>query len=374
MASLVPRSDFELPEGLRHLAPGGEAPSLRSTRTVLDRYLAAKGTGPAGQAARWAAYEGSRQLAARVLGLHDGDEVAIVPSVSDGMLSLSYTVPVQPGDNVVVEDFEFGAVIFPWLHLERQGVEVRLVRQREWTPDESAFRDAVDGRTRAVAVSQVSFLTGLRHNLDAIAEIAHARGAWLIVDATHATGVVPVPAALCEFVLSACYKWLLGWHGTALLGWNRERLPEVEPAFMGWRTPAAVPDRSDPKSFERRADAARFETGNASYVGLFVLDDALRYLLATGLDRITDHDLRLAGALNAALRGLGLDVATPAAAEHRAANTCFWHPRPEQLAERLAQEGIWINCSDGRIRIGTHLWCDEDDVAATVAALKRLTG
>lgn len=373
MASLAPRSDFELPEGLLHLAPGGESPSLRAHREVLDTYLACKGTGPAGQELRRQMYHGAKALAAQVLGFAGEDSIAYVPSVSDGMNVLSHAIPVSAGDNVVIEDWEFGAVLYPWLHLERQGVEVRLVRQRDWTPGEEAYRDAIDARTRAVVVSQVSFLTGLRHNVEALSRLAHDQGAWLVLDATHAAGVVPVPGQLCDFVLSACYKWLLGWHGVALLGWNRERVPDVEPALLGWRSPARVPDRSNPKLFEQQENAARFETGNPSNVGIFVLERSLRYLLDTGLDRVTDHDLRLSGVLNRRLRDLGFDVATPPEDAHRAGNTCFWHPEPEALARRLAEEGIWVNGSDGRVRIGTHLWCDEQDIQTVVSALQRAT-
>jgi len=373
MGSLVPRSDFELPEGLIHLAPGGESPSLCSHRAVLDKYLACKGTGPAGQEVRWEMYHSAKALAARVLGLPGEDSIAYVPSVSDGMNALSHALPVSPGDNVVIEDWEFGAVLYPWLHLEKQGVEVRLVRQLEWTATEQAFRDAVDDRTRAVAVSYVSYLTGLRHNVEALSRIAHDRGAWLVLDATHGAGVVPVPSGLCDFVLSACYKWLLGWHGVALLGWNRDRVPDVEPALLGWRTPARVPDRSNPKQYEGQQNAARFETGNPSNVGIFVLETSLRYLLDTGLNRITDHDLELSGMLNRRLRDLGFDVSTPDDRAYRAGNTCFWHPEPEAMARRLAEDGIWVNGSDKRIRIGTHLWSDEHDVDAVVSVLQRVS-
>jgi selenocysteine lyase/cysteine desulfurase len=164
---------------------------------------------------------------------------------------------------------------------------------------------------------------------------------------------------------------MLGWHGIALLGWNRERLPEVEPAIMGWHSPASVPDREQPKQYEKRADAARFEVGNPSYAGIFILENALYYVLDAGIDRIAEHDRYLSGMLNRQLRELGLDVSTPLDPACRAGNTCFWHPEAEEVARRLAAERVWVNGSDGRIRIGTHLWCSEADVERTAAAVER---
>jgi len=367
------RAEFLLPDGLVHMAPGGESPSLASTAAVLARYLECKGTGPGAEAARWEVYHRAKRLVAALFGLPGEESIAFVPSVSDGMNAVSHALPVRDGDNIVVEDVEFGAVFYPWLHLRERGVEIRIVRQRDWDPSEGHYAAAVDARTRAVAVSQVSYLTGLRHNVEALAAIAHARGAWLVLDATHAAGVVPVPGELCDFVLSACYKWVLGWHGVAMLGWNRARTGDVQPGLMGWRTPAAVPDHTKPLEYTTRPGASRFETGGPSYVGIFVLENALRYVLDAGIDRISDHDLRLAGELNRALRRLALDVATPPEPQHRAANTCFWHLEPAAVAQSLAEQGIWVSGGDGRVRIGTHLWCSDEDVSATVEALRRLT-
>jgi len=353
------------------MAPGAESPSLRSHHAVVDRYLAAKGTGPAGQTSRWQSYHAAKALAAQLLGLPGEESIAYVSSVADGMNALSHALPAKAGDNVVVEDVEFGSVLYPWLHLERHRVDVRLVRQAEWDRSERAYLAAVDAHTRAVVVSQVSYLTGLHHNVEALAEIAHDRGAWLVLDATHAAGAVPVPGELCDFVLTACYKWLLGWHGVALMGWNRQWAADVEPVLLGWRSPAVEPDRDRPKQFQVRPDAARFETGNPSYVGIFVLEDALQYLLGIGLDRVAEHDRRLSGMLNRGLREMGLDVATPLEPADRAGNTCFWHRDADALAASLAEAGIWVSAGEGRVRIGTHLWCSEADVATTVGALQR---
>ena len=65
------------------------------------------------------------------------------------------------------------------------GVEVRFVGTGFEVPP-GAMEAAIDSRTRVVALSHVSYLTGVRHDLASIAEAAHAVGAIFIVDASHA--------------------------------------------------------------------------------------------------------------------------------------------------------------------------------------------
>ena len=94
----------------------------------------------------------------------------------------------------------------------------------------------VDRRTRLLLVSQVSYLTGQRLDLARCAELARGAGARLAVDATHAAGVVPVPGALCDFLVSSCYKWLLATHGVGLFAYSARRVGELQPATVGWHS------------------------------------------------------------------------------------------------------------------------------------------
>src|SRR5438874_2646226 len=92
---------------------------------------------------------------------------------------------------------------------------------------------AMDERTRVLAVSQVSYLTGRRYRLEDLAALARRAGALLSVDATHATGVVPVAARHADVLVSSCYKFLLGVHGAAIFYRNPERLADLAPQTIG---------------------------------------------------------------------------------------------------------------------------------------------
>src|SRR6185437_12545338 len=136
----------------------------------------------------------------------------------------------------------------------------------------------VDARTRIVSVSQVSYLTGQRLNMPAVADIAWQAGARLIVDATHALGVVPVDANLCDFLVSSCYKWLLAVHGAGVFVWNRSRVTDLRPASLGWHSVARRGGIGHPTDVILRPDADRFEVGNPSLPSIYVLNNALTRL------------------------------------------------------------------------------------------------
>jgi selenocysteine lyase/cysteine desulfurase len=193
------------------------------------------------------------------------------------------------------------------------------------------------------------------------------------VDATHAAGAAPVPARLCDFVVSATYKWLLGCQGAALLLWNEERGPEPEPAIAGWRSVLedVAPD-GDPSALTWRSGAERLEGGNPAWIAIVYLDVALQYLRSVGIERIYAHDRALSARMHAGLRELGVPLATPDDPRWRAGNNCFWTEHPETLRDELLARNVLVNGGTGRIRIGTHIWNDEADVDAALTALEAL--
>ena len=373
---LAPLADFENLDGVIHLAAGGESPALRAQRTALEQYVGLKGragVGAPGWSRKQEVYERCKANAATLLGMAP-DDIAFTASVADAASQVALSLPWRPGDNVVLEDVEFLSSLLPWTRLRDRGVEVRVIRHAEWSPEEAHFRAAVDSNTRVIAVSQVNYLTGVQHNLEALRRIADDTGALLYADVTHAAGATPVPAALCDFAASATYKWLLGCQGVALLCWNRARVPELEPAVVGWRSveDGLGPDE-DALALRWKPTAERLEAGNPPWPAIFYLDVALSYLLALGMERVAAYNAALSARMHAGLRALDLPLATPADPRWRAGNNCFWTDHPESILAELAARGILVSGYGGRMRFSTHIWNDESDVDACLGALAAIT-
>ena len=362
-------SDFLHLDGVTHLASGGQSPVLVSTLAALERAARAKGTGLAGQRLNEAV---RARVASKVAALihADADEIGFPSSVAHGVSLLADSLDWRPGDNVVMERWEFPSLMNPFLAQARHGVEVRTVAPTGWQAPIASFAEAIDARTRVVAVSHVSYLTGERHDLEAYAGLARKVGALFVVDASHALGSVRVDAAVADVLFGCCYKFMLGVHGVAIASWNRRRLPDWRPRLTGWHSAEWRPPLEEPGAVHVKSTGQVFEPGNPAYPALFVLDESLDYLAARGLDAIEAHTLALSGELRKRLIALGLPVMTPESTSARAASIAFEHADPQAVRARLEDARVLVTGERGRVRASVGLFTTTADIDTAARAIR----
>ena len=183
---------------------------------ALARYAEAKSWGSVGRQACIEVEEHCRSLVAQMIGVNAAD-IAFVASTARALDAVIGSVNWRQGDNMVITDAEFPTTSYAATRLERLGVELRVVRSVDGKVAPERFADSVDRRSRLVAVSAVSYKTGFRADLAAIAAIVHDQGSLLFVDAIQGVGVVPINARPVDFLSFGTYKWQLGAHGIARL-------------------------------------------------------------------------------------------------------------------------------------------------------------
>lgn len=372
---LISQDKFTGLDHIIHLATGGESPSLKSHQDAAARFFADKGLGEKSRAKIEDTYRRTQAKVGQLFNV-EADSIAFLDSATAGVNLLAYALKWQAGDNVVVADVEFPSDVLPWTKFTPQGVEVRLVRHENWHISLEAIAAQIDERTRVVVVSLVSYFTGQRQPLKELSELIRGRGAILLVDATHTAGVLPVDAHYADVLISSCYKWLLGVHGTAVFYWNRERLPDLEPPFVGWATPAQLPGWEDPTSYTLPPTADRFVPANPNFLGLYILENALDHLLAIGRDTIGEYVLELSGRMWQGVHAQGWEMMTPKSAEARAGNVCFLAPNVNELTAAMEEAGILIWGAYGgvkRVRISTHLFNTVEEVDKCLEILKRFS-
>ncbi len=366
--ALIDPGEFLGIGGIAHLCSGGEAPFLRRHLDALRQFAADKSGGMAGRDRLFAVYGRAKQLAAKRLGTGP-DSIAFLAHSSEGLNQVARSIDWRAGDNVVVADVEFPSGILPFAALRPLGGETRILRARNHYVGLADVSEAINGRTRLIVASQVSYLTGQRLDLAALAALARQRGALLAVDATHALGVMPVDGTCCDFLVSSCYKWLLATHGVGIFACRPELVGGLVPASLGWHSVQQRDHQTDPTAIHLREDASRLEAGNPSFVSVYVLESALSRLAEVSATASLDHSLRLGGELIAGLNRRGYQVTTPEAPEERAGNICFLAGDAARLTAHLAASGVLVWGSEGRVRVSVHIYNSEADVARFFDAL-----
>ena len=215
--------------------------------------------------------------------------------------------------------------------------------------------------------------TGQRLDLESLSQLVRSTNALLLLDATHAAGVVPVDASLADIMVSSCYKWLLGVHGAAVFYVNSERLPDFCPPFLGWNNSVKHGGWENPTEFALQPTAHQFQPGNAGFISVYILNNALDQILRIGIDAIEQHALTLSGMIYESVSSLGFELMTPFEASQRAGNVCFMAENIETIRKQLERRQVLIwgaYAGFGRLRISTHLYNDSTDVERCIAALQ----
>jgi cysteine desulfurase/selenocysteine lyase len=369
---LIAKSEFVGLDNIAHLAAGGEAPMLKSHQQVFEQFMIDKSRGEKARALEADMVETTRGKCGQLFSVNPQD-ITFLSNASEGINNVAYGLDLQPGDNVVIADIEFPSGILPWTRFESMGVEVRVVRHKHWFIDLDDIAALINDRTRVVTMSHVSMFTGQRIDLEALSRLVRSSNALLLLDATHAAGVVPVDASLADIMVSSCYKWLLGVHGAAVFFVNRERLPDFSPPFLGWNNSVEHGGWEKPTEFALQPTAHQFQPGNAGFISVYILNNALDHILRTGINTIEQHALNLSGILYKAVEALGYELMTPADDSQRAGNVCFMAQDLENIRQALERQQVYIwgaYAGFGRLRISTHLYNDSTDVDRCIAALQ----
>jgi selenocysteine lyase/cysteine desulfurase len=359
-------------EEVTHLCTGGEAPWLKAHDEVYAQFRRDKSAGFAGRSRIYARGESCRAKMGQLWGV-PAARIGFMPSAAEGMGWLARGLDWRSGDNVVAPDLEFPSVAYAWRQLRSRGVELRLVPHRDYQVSEEDLLDAADGRTRVVAVSQVSFYTGQCLNLEKLTAV-RGRGVLLAVDATHASGVVQVPASLADLCVSSAYKWMLATHGVAPCYLSPAAEAQVSETCFGWHNLAVWPAQGAERlpDVEVKPMPDKLEPGNPAMVVVLFLDRALDVLLQIGTESIEAHARDLSEAFTAGLVEQGYTVITPKGRTARAGNTCFLCPEAKQLELALAQRGVLVWGEYGRVRVSGHLYNGGRDLERFLAELSRI--
>lgn len=312
---------------------------------------------------------------ARLINAKSG-EIALVENTSVGMNIAANVLNAPNGSKIVTTDLEYPSVTYPFLR-KSLGLRVHYVKNVNGKILLEDVEKAVDDKTAAVAISQVEYVNGFRHDLRPIGEIAHEHGAYLIVDAIQACGAIPVDVKRdnIDFLATACYKWLLSPLGAGYLYVREELIEKSEPPYVGW---ASVKQETfnttefwDIWNPQYSQTATRFEVGSSSTISFLGAKEAIKLLLSAGIENIERRILKLTDRLIDSLEELGFKLQTPTEKQYRSGIINFKIDNPQKIVGKLEKTGIVVSARANGIRVSPHFYNTEEEIDKFTEEIKK---
>lgn len=373
------RNEFPRATQEVYLDAAAHIPLSKYTAEGMRRHMDFHMYGPGEGRGEYAA-ETTRQvrpLFARLINAKPS-EIGLVMCTKAGEAAVVNGLRIQEsGGNVVTNDLHYAGSIHDYIGRRKAGMDVRIVRHRDWEIDLRDMEKAVDRKTRLIAMTLVSNVNGWVENAKALSELAHAHGAYLYADIIQAAGSVPVDVKALGLDFAACslYKWLQGARGAGFL-YVREDLQGsavrdlVFPGYVHFNYAPWVtaPGNAGDYPYSPPRNGSRYEPGNVNYVAYGGQYEALKRMLALGVDNIYAHAKPMCDRLKKELPALGFQVITPAGAASSIVTVQARNVKSTMETLRKAKIQV-TTAGQNRIRISPALYNNMEDINRLLAAL-----
>ena len=282
--------------------------------------------------------------------------IALTASTTEACNVVLGGLVLGPGDEVVTTDSEHPG-LFGGLVASGATLRVAAIRDRPAEEAFAALEAELTARTRLVALSHVSWLTGA---VLPVGELA-GRGVPLLVDGAQAAGAIPVDVGElgCDFYTVSAQKWLLGPDATGCLYVKPERVEELRlamPSYLSWQHP----------EYEPKPDAARFDPGWIPAASLAGLRAALAFAAEVGEERFAR-----ARAVAEHCRELLAERVKVVTEPEQATLVTFEADESEALVARLADADVIVRDLPGTgwVRASCGWWTSDEDLERLVRLL-----
>ncbi len=318
--------------------------------------------------------EASRAAVAAQLSV-DPDEIAIVRNTSEANNTINNGVPLGAGDEVVLWDQNHPTNNVAWdVRAARFGIKVKRVSvpRRPASTQEliDPFVAALTDRTRVLALTHVSNVSGIRLPVRELAAAARPRGIHVHLDGAQSWGALDVDlrGLGCDSYTASAHKWFMGPKEAGLLYVRESRIAEIWPNIVapGWGDDAD-PDVKGARKFEslgQRDDACLAAVGTTA-----------AFHTALGAGETEARVSELATALKEGLAELGMTLVTPMEPALSGGVCIIEAPGDRSAAlRRLYEEHGIAGAGTGGLRLCPHVYNTMDHVARAVEGVKALRG
>jgi kynureninase len=300
-------------------------------------------------------------------------QVVMVPNVTIGQAAiLSALGYAPPRDAIVMTALDFPSVRYVYERLAtRLGARLVIVPSDDGiTIDTERLVNAIDQRTRLVAISHVIFRSAFVMDVEAICRRAHEVGAMVSLDAFHSVGVLPVDVQRigADFLTGGVLKWLCGGPGGCFLYASPEATRHLTPALTGWQ--AHIRPFAFEPEMEYADDAFRWLNGTPVIPALYAATEGPRLVRQAGVDAIRAKSVRQTSRIIALADERAYRVHAPREAARRGGTVAVDVPHAYEIAQVLLANDVLVDYRPGAgIRIAPHFYTTDEEIERAMSLI-----
>lgn len=317
---------------------------------------------------------------AKLIHAGNSDRIAIIPSASYGLATVTKNLKIKKGEHVLVAAEQFPSNYYPWQSLcEETGAEIRIVSPEKEFKDRgkiwnAKFIESINAQTKAVAIAHTHWADGTLFDLVALRKRTQEVGALLVIDGTQSVGALPfdVRAIQPDALICAAYKWLLGPYSIGMAYYG-EYFNEGKPIEENWIHRLDSENFSGLVNYESRYQpgAARYGMGeHSNFVLAPMALKAVAQINRWGVENIQQYCESITEPAIAVLREKGyLIEELPYRGSHLFGIRHSKGLEPEKLKEKLNKSRIYVSVRGTAIRVSPNVYNDGEDLQRLVKIL-----
>lgn len=193
----------------------------------------------------------ARAALAKYVHVQDKDDLVYVTNPSFAVNIIAKSFPLEPGDEILATDIEYGACDRTWDYYcaqkkavyKRQKINLPITTKEKFIED---FFAGLTPKTKAIFISHITSATALILPVKEICEIAKSKGLITIVDGAHAPAQIDlkINELAVDFYVAACHKWMMAPKGASFLYAHKSVQSICDPLVVSWGYKAAKPSSS----------------------------------------------------------------------------------------------------------------------------------
>ncbi len=332
-------------------------------------------------------YESSRQKVANFIGANNAKEVIFTSGCTDSLNLVAASFGeqnIQAGDEILVSIMEHHSNLLPWQQLaKRKQAKLNFIEiNSDGLLDIENLKSKISSKTRIVALTHVSNVLGTINPIKELTDLAHEKGAIVVVDGEQAVGHFPIDVAQLnvDFYAFSGHK-MFAPTGIGVLYGKKDLLDKMPPYRLGGEMIANVT-----REGATWAEVPyKFEAGTPNIAGAIGLGAAIDYLQSLDFELIQKHEQELTSyALEKLKNVLGLTIYGPQKGNGRIGVISFnlKNIHPHDLATALDLNGIEVRAghhcaqplmasldTESTVRASLSIYNTKDDIDKLVSSL-----